>query len=57
MDRDRQVIQSKTTAKEWMIECARVKNKLVLRNTFDQKEWRQHIEKAKTFSGNIEEIV
>ena len=49
---DKKAIESK----EWKLECAKVKSALDMRNTYDQKEWRQHIERAKTFSTNINEI-
>jgi len=57
IDNDRKAIESKANTKEWKVECNSVRNKLQMKNTFDQKEWRQHIEKAKLFSGDLLQIV
>jgi len=42
-------MESKTTAEEWQKECERVSSRLKIQVTGDTKEWRTHLEQAKTY--------
>merc|ERR1711988_1460746 len=53
LGQDKQPIHARAEEKEWILECQRVRSKLEERQTADHKEWRQHIERAKTLSDNL----
>ena len=49
IDEEHQVIESKIDQKEWILECERVSSKLKFTVKSNAKEWRAHIESAKTY--------
>lgn len=57
MDEDKQVIQSKTSEKDWIIEVERVAPKLRVQVKNEAKEWRAHVEQTKEYNNNIRKIL
>ena len=57
IDEERQVIESKTELKDWILECERVSSKLKFAIQTSSKDWRQHIESSKKYSQMINNLV
>lgn len=54
---EKKLLDSKIEKKEWILECERVASKLKFVVKNDAKEWRSHIESAKTYHENIKKLV
>ena len=57
IDEERQVIESKTELKDWILECERVSSKLKFSIQTSSKDWRQHIESSKKYNQMINNLV
>lgn len=49
LDRDHNILESKTSPEEWQRECERVSTRLKVQMAGDTKEWRTHLEQAKKY--------
>ena len=47
--REHNILESKTNAEEWQKECERASSRLKIQAGGDTKEWRTHLEQAKTY--------
>jgi estrogen-related receptor beta like 1 len=56
-DDEHNIIQSKINAEEWQKECERVSSRLKIQSGLDTKEWRTHLEQAKTYSEKVKEYL
>lgn len=57
IEEERQVMESKTELKDWILECERVSSKLKFSIQTSSKDWRQHIESSKKYNSMISKLV
>jgi estrogen-related receptor beta like 1 len=56
-DEEHNILESKTNNEEWQKEIERVSSRLKIQAGGDTKEWRTHLEQAKTYSQKVKEFL